>query len=80
LNDAWNIPVSMMVFLENVTKTKELAVVLPYPYFKKVIYDIYFERILHGPEIQNNLTSTYVPMSDFIVYYFLRVLSFTNFS
>ena len=43
--DNWNLPVVMIVFLENMSKTHETGRVIPWIHFRKMIYDIYLDLI-----------------------------------
>jgi len=69
--DKWSLPPSLIVFLENTTNSRETARVLPWKYFKKIIYEIYEERIKHGCEINGGLVSTFLPFDEFLIIYFL---------
>ena len=40
-DEKWSLPPSLIVFLENTTKKRETARVVPWKYFKNVIYEIY---------------------------------------
>jgi Restriction endonuclease len=73
ISDNWNLPLTMIVFLENVTKGKEMANVLPWPFFKKQIYEIYVDRLNNSFELSNSLIATWVPMSEYLCLYFLKV-------
>lgn len=69
----WNMPLNLIIFLENVTKTGETAKVLPWAYFKKIIFDIYNDRIKNKTEIENSLINTFVPLNEYICLFFLKV-------
>lgn len=73
ISDNWNLPVNIVVFLENVTKNKDAAGVLPWNFFKKIIFDVYIDRLSQANEMQNNLVTTFVPTSEYLCLYFLRV-------
>lgn len=44
--ESWNLPLSMIVFLENVTKQNESGRVYPWNYLRKMINEIYREYII----------------------------------
>lgn len=69
----WNLPLNMIIFLENITKSGENARVLPWAYFKRIIFEIYNDRIKNRIEIENSLINTFVPLSDYTCLYFLKV-------
>jgi len=77
LSDSWNLPLPIIVFLENVTKGREMASVLPWSYFRKLIIEIYLDKINNSQEIQNSLVTTYIPMSEYLCLYFLKVKIFS---
>lgn len=51
----WNLTPALIVFLENSIKNGDTSRVLPYQYFKNVIYEIYRLRISFQEEIQLNI-------------------------
>lgn len=69
----WNISRTILVFLENSIKTGDTTRVLPYAYFKNIIYEIYRFRLTHVDEITSNLIDHYIRMDEFICIYFLDV-------
>lgn len=69
----WNLPVSIIVFLENITKNNESGRVLPWLYFKKIIHNIYLDRIKSNWEISGGLSNTFVNFDEFLCVYFLKV-------
>lgn len=69
----WNLPLNMIIFLENITKSGENARVLPWAYFKRIIFEIYNDRIKNRIEIENSLINTFVPLSEYTCLYFLKV-------
>jgi len=71
--DNFNLPLSMIIFLENVTKGNKTANVLPWPFFKRIIYEIYQDKILNAAEMQSVLINSSVNMSEYLPIYFLKV-------
>lgn len=67
----------MIVMLNNVIKDKETANVLPWNHFKRAIYDIYLDRLTNSIEIQNHLMTAFMPLSEFVCNYFLRVSEYS---
>jgi hypothetical protein len=61
--------------MENVTKAKENANILPWPFFKKLIFEIYIDKLHHNIEISNSLITTFMPMHEFLCIFFLKVIS-----
>ena len=74
VGDNWNLPLSIIVFLENTTKANKTANVLPWPFFKRILYEVYQDKITNSFEIQNALINTCVSMNEYLVIYFLKVL------
>jgi len=74
LGENWNLPISLIVFLENVTKQNESGRVLPWNHFKKNIFEIYSERLKYMWEIKSSLNNTFITMDEFLCIYFLRVI------
>lgn len=80
VSDNWNLPLTMIVFLENATKANKTANVLPWPFFKRIIYDIYQDKIINTVEIQHALINTSLTISEYLPLYFLKVTTkFNNF-
>lgn len=73
LDSTWNLPLNIIVFLENVTKSGAEAKVLPWEYFRKKIMEIYKDRIRNRTEVENSLINTFIPFSEYICLYFLKV-------
>lgn len=73
ISDKWNLPIPMIVALQNTTKDKESANVLPWTHFKRLVYDIYIDRLNNAIEINNHLLTSYIPMNEFTCIYFLKV-------
>ena len=78
VSDNWTLPLSMIVFLENATKANKTANVLPWPFFKRIIFDIYQDRVANTVEVQNVLLNTSVNMSEYLPIYFLKVSHLIN--
>lgn len=68
----WNIPPFVVLFISNSLKESKEGRVLPWTYFKKLIYDIYEERIQNSPEIYGSINSNYIPLEEFVLIYFLN--------
>lgn len=73
LGENWNLPISFIVFLENVTKQSESGRVLPWSYFKKIIFEIYNERIKFNWEFRAASINSTMTFDEFICIYFLKV-------
>lgn len=56
----WNFPPGLIVFMENSLKKGDNSRVLPYQYFKNIIYDIYRMRIQFQKEIQSNMFDQFI--------------------
>ena len=76
IGENWNLPISLILFLENVTKQNESGRVLPWTHFKRNIFEIYTERLKYMWEIKSSLVNTFIGMDEFICIYFLKVLKF----
>jgi len=72
VGDNFNLPLSMIIFLENVTKGNKTANVLPWPFFKRIIYEIYQDKIINAAEMQGVLINSTVNMSEYLPIYFLK--------
>ncbi len=72
LSENWNLTVSLIVILENVSKSQESGRVLPWPHFKNMIYDFYKDLILNMPEIQSSLLTTTITMDEYLCLYFIK--------
>lgn len=73
LGENWNLPISLILFLENVTKQNESGRVLPWSHFKRNIFEIYADRLKYMWEMKNSLVNTFINMDEFICIYFLKV-------
>ena len=84
IGENWNLPISLILFLENVTKQNESGRVLPWNHFKKNIFEIYTEKLKHMWEIKSSLINTFITMDEFLCIYFLKVnfslISLKNYS
>lgn len=67
----WNLPISIIVFLENITKSTESGRVVPWLYFKKIVNDIYVDRIKCNQEIAGSLCNTSINFDEFVCLWFL---------
>lgn len=70
--DNWNLPVSLVLFLENVTKQNDTGRVLPWMHFKRTIFEVYSERLKFSWEIRGSLFNTSVSMDEFLCLFFLK--------
>lgn len=75
----WNLSQTLLVFLENSVKNGDTSRVLPYSYFKNIIYEIYRFRLSLSEEVSSNLLDHYIVMDEFICIYFLEVPSIPNY-
>ena len=71
--DNWSLPINMVVLLDNVTRQGETARVLPWNYFRKIIFEIYNDRLANRVEVQHSLVPTYVPMNEYVCIYLMKV-------
>ena len=46
--------------------------VLPWPYFRKLIYEVYDDRIKNGPEIYGALNTSYLTFEEYLLIFFLQ--------
>jgi len=72
LTQNWNIPPFVIVFIANSLKESKEGRVLPWSYFKKLLYDIYEEKIKNSPEIYGSINTNYIPLEEFVLLYFLN--------
>ena len=47
-SENWNVPVSIVIFLENVLKNSDNVKVMPWASCKKMINNIFIDRLSHG--------------------------------
>ena len=73
VSENWNLPVSIIVFLENISRQKENGRVLPWLYFKKIIFEIYEDRLNQSWEVTGSLVTTYIGFDEYLLIYFLKV-------
>jgi hypothetical protein len=71
--NVWNLPATLMVFLENVLKNSESGRVLPWIHFRKIIYAIYMERINLHNEVKGCFLTNTMSMDEFLCIYFMKV-------
>jgi len=72
LTEQWNIPSFLIAFISNSLDSEEKGRVVPWPYFKKRLYEIYNERIQFSEEINGAVNSNYLSLEEFLIIYFLR--------
>ena len=70
--DNWNLPLGMIIFMENVTQQNEKGKVLPWQHFKKMVYDIYQERLQFDWQVRGTAFTNTVQLEEFVLLYFLR--------
>lgn len=70
--DNWNLPVTMVVLLENVARSNETGRVIPWVHFRKMIFDIYMDRLQSQWEVAGSLLTTTVSLDEFACLYFLK--------
>ena len=68
----WNVPTNIIVFIANTIQDHELGRILPWPYFKRVIFDIYTEKIKDSSELYGALNTNYVPLEEYTILYMLK--------
>ena len=76
LGDNWNLSITLIVFLENVTRQNESGRVLPWAYFKKLIFEVYKERVKVGWEMKGSIMDPGIQFDEFLCLYFLKVQKF----
>ena len=67
----WCLPSHIIVFLKNAIedcKNKRMKL-MPWPEFKKEIFEIYDHRVEHSPEINGAINNTYMPLDEHLVVY-----------
>ena len=72
LTEQWNVPAFIVAFISNSLDSEEKGRVVPWPFFKKQIFEIYNERIEHSPEINGAINSNYLSLEEFLILYFLK--------
>ncbi len=68
----WNIPPFVVLFIANSLRESKEGRVLPWNYFKKLLYDVYEEKIRNAAEIYGSINSNYVPLEEYVLLYFLN--------
>lgn len=63
----------MIIFMENISKIQESGRVIPWIQFRRVIYDIYVDRLTNSWEINGSLLTTSMSMDEYVCLYFLKV-------
>jgi hypothetical protein len=63
----------MVVFLENVTLSNDSGRVIPWLHFRKLLFDIYNDRLQNDWEVQGALATTSMPFDEYVCAFFLRV-------
>ena len=60
---AWSLPQIFVAFMANTLQLENLsAKVIPWPEFKKQVYDFYDHKIFNSPEINGSLNNSYLCM------------------
>ena len=72
LTEQWNVPAFIVAFISNSLDSEEKGRVVPWPFFKKQIFEIYNERIEYSPEINGAINSNYLSLEEYLILYFLR--------
>ena len=72
--NVWNLPATLMVFLENVLKNQESGRVLPWIHFRKIIYAVYAERVNLQQEVRGCFINNTISLDEFLCLYFMKVL------
>lgn len=72
----WNLPASLIVFLENTLTNNEGGRVMPWLHFKKNIFAIYNERIHFQNEMKACLGSNFIALDEFLCLYYIKVIIF----
>lgn len=68
----WNLPISMIVFLENISKLNDTGKVVPWIQLRKMIFDIYEDFVKNTWEIQGSCNTTTVYFDEYVCLYFLK--------
>jgi hypothetical protein len=68
----WVLPPTILVFMENMSKENENGRVLPWEYVKRLIYEIYQERIAFNRELISGMIGNVSSLDEFFVLYFIR--------
>ena len=72
LTEQWNIPAFIVAFISNSLDQEEKGRVVPWPYFKKQLFEIYNDRIQQASEINGSINSNYLSLEEFLILYFLK--------
>lgn len=67
-----DIPSFIIAFISNSLDSEEKGRVVPWPYFKKQLFEIYDERISYSAEINGSINSNYLSLEEFLILYFLK--------
>jgi hypothetical protein len=72
ITEQWNIPSFIIAFISNSLDSEEKGRVVPWPHFKKQLFEIYDERISFSAEINGSINSNYLALEEFLILYFLK--------
>lgn len=72
-SENWGLPPILMTFLSNTLKNKESGRVLPWLFFKKIIFEIYKNRLNYRNEINNIFGAPLISFEEFLILDFLRI-------
>lgn len=72
ISENWNLPVTIIVFLENVAKGNEAGRVIPWIHYRKIIYEIYKDYLANIEEINGGLISNCVAMDEYLCLFMLK--------
>ncbi|KRX10682.1 hypothetical protein PPERSA_08677 [Pseudocohnilembus persalinus] len=71
----WNLPVSLIVFLENVSKTNDTGKVIPWGEFKKQINSVYQFYLENQWEVHGSLQTSAIYFDEVLILYFISQYS-----
>lgn len=70
--DNWTLPVTLIIFLENTAKFNEQGRVTPWIQFKKLVLDIYRDRIANESELVLGISSAAMTFDSYLCLFFLK--------
>ncbi len=73
--DSWKLPLSMLIFLNNMFNSKTSVKITPWLSLKKTIFEVYELRCQGCAEVEASVGGAYVTMDEFACLYFMHVVS-----
>ena len=71
-SENWNVPISIVIFLENSLKNNDTGKVMSWAQCKKLVYDIYLDKLSNEWEIQGGISQNSFGFDEYVILYFLK--------